>query len=144
MTTSSTTTPAGSTTTWCGSSSRPRPTGAAGARVRRSRRRSPGRGGSWGPTSERSGKQVGFVRAISDGVTSAYSTDLFVVGSARGRGVGTRLMHEMIENGCGADLRWIGIALPAVAHGFLRSFGFSQPDENHYIERPGANRKVLP
>ncbi|MGW4482430.1 GNAT family N-acetyltransferase [Amycolatopsis sp. NPDC004368] len=97
--------------------------------------------GSWrivGAYERATGRQVGFVRAISDGVTTAYCTDLFVVDSARGHGVGHRFMHELV--GPGAGLRWIGIALPAVANGFFAAVGFTGADGKHHIERSPSNR----
>jgi ribosomal protein S18 acetylase RimI-like enzyme len=79
------------------------------------------------------GRMVGFARAISDGVAFAYLADVYVAEDARGRGLGKRLVANMIEDGPAADLRW---ALhTADAHSLYQRFGFARPDET-YLERP--------
>ena len=79
-----------------------------------------------------SGEQVGFARAISDGVAFAYLADVFVLPSARGAGLGTALVRTMVDAGPGADFRW---ALHTEdAHGLYGKFGFAEPDAR-YLER---------
>jgi GNAT superfamily N-acetyltransferase len=86
------------------------------------------------------GRQVGFARAVSDGVGFAYLADVFVVRSARGHGLGKELVATMIDRGPGAGFRW---ALhTADAHGLYRQFGFQPPDER-YLERP-SRRATAP
>ena len=53
------------------------------------------------------GAQVGFARAVSDGVAFAYLADVFVLKDHRLRGVGGRIVREMIDEGPGADFRWL-------------------------------------
>ncbi len=72
------------------------------------------------------GTQVGFARAVSDGVRFAYLADVFVLDGHRGHGLGTRLVRTMIDDGPGADLRWV--LFTADAHGLYRRFGFAPPD----------------
>jgi GNAT superfamily N-acetyltransferase len=79
-----------------------------------------------------SGAMLGFARAISDGVALAYLADVFVVPSARGRGVGKALLHFMIEEGPGASFRWM--LHTADAHDLYRGFGFAEPDGT-FLER---------
>jgi GNAT superfamily N-acetyltransferase len=81
-----------------------------------------------------SGAMVGFARAFSDGVTSAYLADVFVTAGARGHGLGKELVAEMIERGPGVAMRWM--LHTADAHGLYQQFGFEKPDEK-YLERPG-------
>jgi GNAT superfamily N-acetyltransferase len=76
---------------------------------------------------------VGFVRAVSDGVALAYLADVFVVPTHRGRGLGRRLVTTMIEEGPGADFRWL--LHTADAHDLYRRFGFVEPDHT-LMERP--------
>jgi GNAT superfamily N-acetyltransferase len=52
------------------------------------------------------GEQVGFARAVSDGVAFAYLADVFVLDAHRGHGLGKRLLRLMIDDGPGRDLRW--------------------------------------
>lgn len=79
------------------------------------------------------GRQLGFARAFSDGVGSAYLADVFVFEEARGHGVGKALVQVMVEDGPGRDFRWM--LHTNDAHGLYRSFGFAEPDAT-YMERP--------
>jgi GNAT superfamily N-acetyltransferase len=81
------------------------------------------------------GRQVGFARAISDGVSYAYLSDVFVLADARGAGLGKELVATMIDRGPGAGFRW---ALhTSDAHDLYRKYGFAEPD-TRYLERPGT------
>jgi GNAT superfamily N-acetyltransferase len=80
-----------------------------------------------------SGAIVGMARAISDGLNLAYLCDVFVLPEHRGRGIGRRLVEEMIDNGPGADFRWM--LHTNDAHELYRTFGFAEP-AGHYLERP--------
>jgi GNAT superfamily N-acetyltransferase len=81
-----------------------------------------------------SGAMLGFARAISDGVALAYLADVFVVPSARRRGVAKALLHFMIEEGPGARFRWM--LHTADAHELYRGFGFAEPDATFLERRP--------
>jgi len=85
------------------------------------------------------GEMVGFARAMSDGVALAYLADVFVVDDARGQGVGKALVRAMIDDGPGAEFRWM--LHTADAHDLYRRFGFREPDET-YLERPGNHAPV--
>ncbi|NYH89663.1 GNAT family N-acetyltransferase [Actinopolymorpha rutila] len=80
-----------------------------------------------------SGRMVGFARAVSDGVALAYLADVYVLPGLRGKGLGTRLVEAMVEDGPGADFRWM--LHTANAHGLYGKFGFAPPDPS-YLERP--------
>lgn len=71
-------------------------------------------------------EQVGFARAVSDGVALAYLADVFVLAPHRGRGLGRRVIEKMIEQGPGRDFRWL--LHTADAHDLYRDFGFAAPD----------------
>jgi len=45
------------------------------------------------------GEQVGFARAVSDGVAMAYLADVFVLPEWQGRGLGTELVREVVDGG---------------------------------------------
>ena len=47
-------------------------------------------------------EQVGFARVVSDHATYAYISDVFVLDSHRGRGVGKRLMAAIVIPSCRA------------------------------------------
>jgi GNAT superfamily N-acetyltransferase len=84
-----------------------------------------------------SGGMVGFARTISDGVSLAYLADVFVVPAHRGAGLGVALVRAMIEDGPGAEFRWM--LHTADAHDLYRRFGFGEPDAT-YLERPRSYR----
>jgi len=84
-----------------------------------------------------SGAMLGFARAISDGVSLAYLADVFVLPAGRGRGIGKALVHFMIDEGPGADFRWMLHTLDA--HGLYRQFGFDAPNAS-YLERSSRRR----
>lgn len=79
------------------------------------------------------GRQVGFARAVSDGVAFAYLADVFVLPDARGAGLGRELVATMIDRGPGAGFRWT--LHTADAHDLYRKFGLAEPDAM-YMERP--------
>lgn len=84
----------------------------------------------------RDGEQVGFARALSDGVSTAYLADVFVVESARGAGLGKEIVREMVDNGPGTAFRWM--LHTADAHGLYRQFGFGEHTKGWYLEREGT------
>jgi ribosomal protein S18 acetylase RimI-like enzyme len=53
------------------------------------------------------GEQVGFARAVSDGVTVAYLADVYVLAPHRGRGLGLELVREMTEGSGYAKVHWL-------------------------------------
>lgn len=55
----------------------------------------------------RDGRQVGFARAVTDGVAFAYLADVYVLPEFRGRGLGAELVAEMVERGPYARVRWL-------------------------------------
>jgi GNAT superfamily N-acetyltransferase len=79
------------------------------------------------------GRQVGFARAVSDGVGFAYLADVFILPDARGGGLGRELVAAMIDRGPGAGFRWT--LHTADAHALYARFGFAEPDKR-YMERP--------
>jgi GNAT superfamily N-acetyltransferase len=81
------------------------------------------------------GAMAGFMRAVSDGVNTAYLADVFVLGEHRGHGLAQLMLTEMIDRGPGARFRWM--LHTADAHGLYRKFGFAEPDAS-YLERPST------
>ena len=78
------------------------------------------------------GALVGFARAVSDGVGIAYLADVFVLPAYQGKGLGTAIVRRMIDEGPGADLRWM--LFTRDAHGLYEKFGFGPPE--NALERP--------
>lgn len=81
------------------------------------------------------GAQVGFARAVSDGVAFAYLADVYVAAGFEGRGLGQRIVRRMVDEGPGASFRWV--LFTRDAHGLYRRFGFAAPDDTAMI-RPAA------
>lgn len=78
-------------------------------------------------------EQVGFARAVSDGVALAYLADVYVRTDRRGHGIAKAIVAAMIEDGPGRDFRWM--LHTADAHDLYRPFGFTEPDAT-MLERP--------
>ena len=71
------------------------------------------------------GRQVGFARAVTDGVAFVYLADVYVLEELRGRGLGLALVSEMIERGPYADRKWL--LHTEDAHGLYEQVGFAAP-----------------
>jgi len=70
--------------------------------------------------------QVGFARVITDHATFAYVSDVFVLESHRGRGVGKSLMAAIVAHPELQGLRrWT--LFTRDAHGLYRQYGFREP-----------------
>lgn len=77
------------------------------------------------------GDQVGFCRAVSDGVDFAYLADVIVDPGARGNGVGKALIQAMIEDGPGALFRWT--LFTRDAHELYEQYDFEAPDDTAMV-----------
>jgi GNAT superfamily N-acetyltransferase len=73
------------------------------------------------------GRQVGFCRAVTDGVAFVYLADVYVLPEHRGRGLGVELVREIVDNGPYAGLKWL--LHTSDAHGLYERFGFGRPEE---------------
>ncbi len=75
--------------------------------------------------------QVGFARAVSDGVTVAYLADVYILPAFRGRGLGVALVSEIVD-GAAAELspevRWL--LHTADAQGLYAQLGFVESVNN--------------
>ncbi|MEN0128588.1 MAG: GNAT family N-acetyltransferase [Brevundimonas sp.] len=92
--------------------------------------------GAWrivGAFVEGTGEQVGFARAVSDGVGFAYLADVIVDPEHRGRGLGRRIVSTMIDDGPGADFRWT--LFTADAHPLYRDYGFAEPGASAMVRQ---------
>ena len=72
--------------------------------------------------------QVGFARVVTDGVRFAYLSDLFILESVRGKGLGKWLMEAIYaHDGLGEVDRWFLITRDA--RDFYRPLGFEDAPE---------------
>jgi GNAT superfamily N-acetyltransferase len=71
-------------------------------------------------------RQIGFCRAVTDGVSVAYLADVYLLPEYRGRGLGEELVREMVENGPYGDLKWI--LHTEDMHPLYRKLGFEDPN----------------
>jgi GNAT superfamily N-acetyltransferase len=70
-------------------------------------------------------RQIGFSRAVSDGVSFVYLADVYVLEDYRGRGLGEELVREMVANGPLAGLKWL--LHTTDMHPLYRKLGFDTP-----------------
>ncbi|WP_235560626.1 GNAT family N-acetyltransferase [Microbacterium sp. Leaf179] len=82
-----------------------------------------------------SGEQVGFARAVSDGLGFAYLADVIVLEEHRGNGLGKRIVKAMIDDGPGAHFRWT--LFTSDAHGLYEQFGFTDPGPTALVRPAG-------
>ncbi len=75
----------------------------------------------------RDGRQIGFARAVTDGVAFAYLADVYVLPEYRGRGLGVELVREMVESGPYANVKWL--LHTADAHGLYAKLGFAESSD---------------
>ncbi|HLM86770.1 MAG TPA: GNAT family N-acetyltransferase [Solirubrobacteraceae bacterium] len=70
------------------------------------------------------GEQVGFARAVTDGVTVGYIADVYVLPAFRGRGLGLELVREIVSSpdGHASEVRWM--LHTADAQGLYAKVGF--------------------
>ena len=73
------------------------------------------------------GRQIGFARAFTDGVSVVYLADVYVLPAYRGRGLGVELVREMVEGSQWTDRGWL--LHTRDANDLYRRFGFSAPSE---------------
>jgi GNAT superfamily N-acetyltransferase len=71
------------------------------------------------------GRQVGFARVISDRATFAYVSDVFVLDSHRGRGIGRQIMTAVTTHPELQNLR-LWTLFTRDAHGLYRQVGFRE------------------
>ena len=80
------------------------------------------------------GTQIAFARVITDYVTSYYVCDVIVEEGYRGKGVGTALIREIVEDPRLDGLR--GILVTSHAQPLYRRFGFETDGERLMERKP--------
>jgi predicted N-acetyltransferase YhbS len=81
------------------------------------------------------GRQIGFCRAVSDGVAVAYLADVYVLEEHRGNGLGLEMVREMVDGSELRSVRWL--LHTGDAHDLYRKVGFTQPGPRT-MERDGG------
>ncbi len=81
------------------------------------------------------GRQVGFCRAIADGLVHAYLADVYILDEHRGRGLGVAMVEEMVMRPPLNEARWLLHTRDAQT--LYERFGFGPPSER-LMERRGA------
>jgi GNAT superfamily N-acetyltransferase len=71
------------------------------------------------------GRQVGFSRTLSDGHTTSYLADVYVLDEHRGRGLGVELVRFSVDEGPYTRTKWY--LHTADAHDLYHRFGFEAP-----------------
>ncbi|MGA1866216.1 MAG: GNAT family N-acetyltransferase [Thermoplasmatota archaeon] len=69
-------------------------------------------------------RAVGMGRMISDGVSDGYIQDLVVLPHLRGKGIGQRILEELVSTARKKGLVWIGLIAEEGRTGFYRERGF--------------------
>lgn len=86
------------------------------------------------------GKQIGFVRVVTDYATFAWVDDLFVDPSIRGAGVAKRLIREVLEHpSLNTIASWWTCSSNPAARALFKQFAFDIPEKNRiakWIGRP--------
>jgi GNAT superfamily N-acetyltransferase len=81
------------------------------------------------------GAQIGFARMITDHATFAWLADVWVDESARGAGLGRRMVQWFLDDSRYAGIRRIGLTT-ADAHGVYAALGFTPLlRADRYMER---------
>ena len=69
---------------------------------------------------------IGMGRIISDGVSDAYLQDIVVLPEWRDKGIGTALVHKLMNICKDANIGWIGVIAGPDTEYFYRQFGFAR------------------
>ncbi|MDR2073893.1 MAG: GNAT family N-acetyltransferase [Oscillospiraceae bacterium] len=80
------------------------------------------------------GVQVGYGRVVTDFSTVAYLLDFVVDEPFRGKGIGTKLMKEILENESLNDCSFV-LATSVQAKKFYESLGFQIKNEKYMLCR---------
>ncbi len=80
--------------------------------------------------------QIGYCRLVTDQATFAWLADVWVTESARGRGVGRRLVEHALARCAGWGLRRVLLATED-AHPLYASYGFVAPPEGRLLQLDG-------
>jgi GNAT superfamily N-acetyltransferase len=92
-----------------------------------------------GLTHSPSGRLIGFARAITDRTFLAVVLDVIVAPDLRGRGLGARLMDELLSRPELADIDSIELVCQPELTGFYRRWGFTDAVGTSLLMRRTSN-----
>lgn len=72
------------------------------------------------------GRMIGMGRCLSDGVSDAYIQDVTVLQEFRGRGIGKRIIRELLRHIGSHGIDWIGLIAEPGTVAFYRGIGFRE------------------
>jgi N-acetylglutamate synthase-like GNAT family acetyltransferase len=90
------------------------------------------------------GAQIGYARVVSDHATFAYLCDVFVIDSARGKGVSKKMMEYILNIPDLQGIKRFNLCTKD-AHGLYAQFGWtplSNPEKYMEIDRSGIYLKL--
>ena len=83
---------------------------------------------------ETTGKQIGFARVVTDRVRFAWLSDVFVIESYQGQGLGHWLIESITKDTRIRETRrWV--LATSDAHGLYSQFGWGEVPKSVYMER---------
>ena len=71
-------------------------------------------------------RMIGMGRALSDGVSDAYIQDVTVLREFRGRGIGGRVINQLIQKLRADRIEWIGLIGEPGTGDFYKKLGFTE------------------
>lgn len=81
----------------------------------------------------REGRQVGFARVITDGATTYYLCDVFILEDHRGQGLGKKLIETIVHSEEYDGM--VGILGTLDAHGLYEQYGFVRSPDRYMVRR---------
>lgn len=93
-------------------------------------------------TARGSGKLVGLVRVVGDGLTIAYIQDILVLKAYKRQGIGTQLMRMVIDRFKAVRQKVLLTDDNPETRGFYESLGFQACDQGNLVAFVSLNNKV--
>lgn len=90
-------------------------------------------------------KQIGFARLITDAATFAYLADVFIDEAYQGKGLGKRLIEDIMKHESVQGLRRVMLATKD-AHGLYRQYGFvplTNTERWMHIHNPDVYKNMI-
>lgn len=83
-------------------------------------------------------KLGGFGRVVNDAVLHAMIYEMITLPEYQGQGIGTQILHTLIQQGLEANIRDFQLFCARGKRGFYEKFGFkARPDDEHGMQYVG-------